>query len=73
MTVEERDQYAMLQADWSPAYDITHHPEAARPFQAVPRTGPGTVLRAATPHELRVMVRDHHATRTRTASSRMTP
>lgn len=68
MTLEERDQYAMLQADWSPAYDITHHPEEASPYRAVPRTGPGIVLRAGTPQELRVMVRDHHASRTGAAA-----
>ena len=43
MTLEERDQYAMLQADWSPAYDITHHPGAARPFQAIPRDGTAAI------------------------------
>ena len=63
MTLEERDQYAMLQADWSPAYDITCHPGEASPFRAVPRAAPGTVLRADTPQDLRVMVRDHHASR----------
>ena len=61
MTLEERDQYAMLQADWSPAYDITHHPDAATAFQAVPRADPGIILRADTPQELREMVRNHHA------------
>jgi hypothetical protein len=72
VTLEERDQYAMLQADWSPAYDITHHPDAAHPFQAIPRADPGTVLRAGTPRELRVMVRDHHASRARTATRKIT-
>ncbi len=63
MTIAERDQFAMLQADWSPAYDITCQPDAPQPFQAIPRADPGTVLRAGTPHQLRVMVRDHHASR----------
>lgn len=68
MTLEERDQYAMLQADWSPAYDISHDPGAAEPYQAVPRADPDTVLRAGAPQELRVMVRDHHASRARAAT-----
>jgi hypothetical protein len=63
MTLEERDQFAMLQADWSPAYDITHDPDAPEPFQAISRADPDTVLRARTPAQLRVMVRDHHASR----------
>jgi hypothetical protein len=63
VTLHERDQYAMLQADWSPAYDITHDPDAAEPYQAVPLSDPGTLLRAGSPRELRVMVRDHHASR----------
>jgi hypothetical protein len=61
VTLHERDQYAMLQADWSPAYDITHHSDTA--FQAVPCADPGTILRANTPQELREMVRSHHASR----------
>ena len=68
MTLHERDQYAILQADWSPAYAITHHPGEASPFRAVPRSGPGTVLQAGSPQELREMVRDHHASRARTAT-----
>jgi hypothetical protein len=63
VTLEERDQYAMLQADWSPAYDITHHPDAAEPFQAVPRADHGIVLGADSPQGLREMVRGHHASR----------
>jgi hypothetical protein len=63
VTLEERDQYAMLQADWSPAYHFTHDPDAAGPFQAIPRADPGTVLRAGSPQELRAMIRDHHASR----------
>ncbi|HET6192109.1 MAG TPA: hypothetical protein VFE59_34515 [Trebonia sp.] len=63
MTLQERDQYAMLQADWSPAYDITCHPGEASPYRAVPHAAPDTVLRAGTPQELREMVRDHHASR----------
>ncbi|WP_300608545.1 hypothetical protein [Trebonia sp.] len=70
MTLEERDQYAMLQADWAPAYDISHHPEAPAPSRAVPFADPEAVLRASgTPQELRVLVRDHHASRTRTVAS----
>ena len=68
MTLHERDQYAMLRADWSPAYDITNHPGETSPFRAVARADPGTVLRAGSPQELRVMVRDHHASRARTAA-----
>jgi hypothetical protein len=63
VTLEERDQYAMLQADWSPAYDITCHPGEASSYRAVPRAAPGTVLSAGSPQELREMVRDHHASR----------
>ena len=49
MTVAERDQFAMLRADWSPAYDITCDPDVPKPFQAIPRAGPGVVLQAGTP------------------------
>ena len=72
MTLHERDQFAMLQADWSAAYDITHHPDAPKPFQAIPRADPDTVLQARTPQELRVMVRDHHASRTGTTAGEVT-
>jgi hypothetical protein len=71
MTLEESDQYAMLQADWSPAYGITHHPDQASPFRAVPRADPDAILRAGTPQELRVMVRDHHAARTRATTRKV--
>ena len=40
MTIQERDQFATLQADWSPAYDITCDPNAPKPFQAIPRADP---------------------------------
>ena len=71
MTLEEHDQYAMLQADWGTFYDITHHPDAAQPFHAAPRADPGTVLRAGTPRVLRMMVRHHHTSQTRAATRKI--
>jgi hypothetical protein len=63
VTLHERDQYAMLQAEWSPAYGIAHCPVEDSPYRAASRNDPGTILRAGTPHELRVLVRDHYASR----------
>jgi len=68
VSLEEHDQYAMLQDDWGTLYDITHHPDAAQPFHATPRADPHTVLRAGTPRVLRMMVRHHHTSRTRAAT-----
>lgn len=61
MTVGDADQYGMLQADWGDRYHICHQPHAAKPYQAFPRDDPGTVLEAATPRQLREMIRDHAA------------
>lgn len=73
MTIQERDQFAMLQADWSPAYDITCDPDAPEPFQAIPRADADTILQAGTPQELRVMVRNHHASRTGATAGEVAP
>ena len=72
MTLEEHDQYAMLQDDWGTLYAITHHPDAAQPFHATPRADPATVLRASTPRVLRMMVRHHHTSQTRAATRTVT-
>jgi hypothetical protein len=66
MTVEERDQWECLLADWSAAYDITRsedeHDEL--PFKAVPHADREALLEAASPRLLRGMVRADHARRT---------
>jgi hypothetical protein len=63
--IEEMDQYWMLKDDWGSAYEITHTQGMDRPYQAVRRGGNGMALEAATPGELRELVRDDHAARAR--------
>jgi hypothetical protein len=66
MTVDERDQWECLLADWSAAYDITRsgdeHDE--QPFKAVPHADREALLEAASPRLLRGLVREDHARRT---------
>ena len=70
MTVEDRDQWEFLLADWSPAYDITQKDDEddPLPFKAVPNADRGTLLEAASPRLLRARVREDHARRTATAT-----
>jgi hypothetical protein len=61
MTVDERDQWECLLADWSAAYDIT-------------RGDDGTdELEAASPRLLRAMIREDHARRTAAAAPQDAP
>jgi hypothetical protein len=65
MTVEDRDQWECLLADWSAAYDITRDEEDdGRPFKAVPHADREVLLEAASPRLLRGMIREDHAHRT---------
>lgn len=75
MTVEDRDQWECLLADWSGAYDITGSDDEddKLPFKAVPRADQETLLRAASPRLLRAMVREDYARRTATATPREAP
>jgi hypothetical protein len=64
MTVDERDQWECLLADWSAAYDITHDDQDGdQPFKAVPHADRQVLLEAASPRLLRGMVREDHARR----------
>jgi hypothetical protein len=65
MTVEDRDQWECLLADWSAAYGIILSGEdGERPFKAVPHADREALLEAASPRLLRAMVREDHARRT---------
>ena len=70
MTLEERDQWECLQADWSALYDfsISDHEDAEKPLKAIPKAAPETCLRAASPRLLRAMISEDHARRTASAS-----
>jgi hypothetical protein len=70
VTVEERDQYETLRADWSPNYDFSYDTDRDHPYHAVPHANGKTVLAADTPAELRDYVRVDHAMRT--AGARIT-
>jgi hypothetical protein len=69
MTVEERDQWECLLADWSAAYDITQSDDEddELPFNAVPHADRDALLEAASPRLLRQMIREDHARRTAAA------
>ncbi|MGH3247678.1 MAG: hypothetical protein ACRDOI_15925 [Trebonia sp.] len=71
MTVEERDQWECLLADWSALYDITRSDDVADepPFKAVPHADPEALLEAASPRLLRQMIREDHARRTTAAET----
>ena len=75
MTVEERDQWECLLADWSAAYDITRSDDEddERPFKAVPHADREALLEAASPRLLRAMVREDHARRTAAPASQDAP
>jgi hypothetical protein len=75
MTVEERDQWECLLADWSAAFDITisDDEDDELPFKAVPHADRGALLEAASPCLLRAMVREDHARRTAAAAPQDAP
>ena len=76
MTVEERDLWECLLADWSSAYDITQSGDEADdlPFKAAAHADPETLLEAASPRLLRQMIREDHARRTAAAeATQVTP
>ena len=75
MTVEERDQWECLLADWSAAYDITRSGDEddERPFKAIPHADREALLEAASPRRLRAMVREDHARRTAAAAPQDAP
>ena len=70
MTVEDRDQWECLLADWSAAYDITSSDDEddELPFKAVPHADREGLLEAASPRLLRAMVREDHARRAAAAA-----
>jgi hypothetical protein len=72
MTVEDRDQWECLLADWSAAYDITRSEDEndELPFKAVPYADRDALLQAASPHLLRAVIREDHARRAAAAASR---
>jgi hypothetical protein len=74
MTVEERDQWECLLADWSAAYDITRSDDDDElPFKAVPHADRQALLEAASPRLLRAMIREDHARRTAAAAPKDAP
>jgi hypothetical protein len=70
MTVEVRDQWECLLADWSAAYDITRSDDEndELPFKAVPHADRTALLEAASPRLLRAMISQDHARRTAAAA-----
>jgi hypothetical protein len=74
MTIEDRDLWECLLADWSAAYDITRGEEDdERPFKAVPHADREVLLEAAGPRLLRAMIREDHARRTAAAVAQDAP
>jgi hypothetical protein len=65
MTVDERDQWECLQADWSASYgfSISDDETDKHPFKAAPHAATGAVLEAADPRLLRARVIEDHARR----------
>lgn len=65
MTVDDRDQWECLLADWSASYDFTVSDDEAdeRPFKAVPHADRESGLEAASPRLLRAKVTEDHARR----------
>lgn len=65
MTVDERDQWECLLADWSAFYGFSISDDEAdeHPFRASPHTDAGAVLEAAGPRLLRAKVAEDHARR----------
>jgi len=72
MTVEDRDHWECLLADWSELYDITRSDDEGdeKPFKAVPHADRSALLEAASPRLLRAAVREDHARRTATEASK---
>ena len=70
MTVEERDQWECLRADWSDQYDFSISRQEAdeKPLTAIPHADPETHLRAAIPRLLRGLVSEDHARRSASVS-----
>jgi hypothetical protein len=74
MTVQERDQWECLLADWSAAYEITiSDKDGELPFKAVPHAARQTSLEAPSPRLLREVIREDHARRTAAAASQDAP
>jgi hypothetical protein len=71
MTVEDRDQWQCLLADWSAAYHIPSSDDETdeQPFKAAPHADPETLLEAASPRELRAVIREDHTRRTTAAET----
>ena len=65
MTIDERDQWECLRADWSASYgfSISDDETDAHPFKAAPHGATGAVLEAAGPRLLRAKVVEDHARR----------
>jgi hypothetical protein len=70
MTVEERDQWECLLADWSASYHFTCNDNEADelPFKTAPYADPGALLEAASPRVLRAKVVEDHARRAAAAA-----
>jgi hypothetical protein len=75
MTVEQRDQWECLLADWSGFYDFSLSQEESddEPFRAAPFADQKQHLKAATPRQLREMVLEDHARRTAAPDRQVTP
>lgn len=65
MTVDERDQWECLLADWSASYgfSISDDDTDEHPFKAARYAATGAVLEAAEPRLLRAKVIEDHARR----------
>jgi hypothetical protein len=65
MTVEERDQWECLLADWSASYDFTCNDDGTDelPFRGAPHAGSGALPEAASPRLLRAKVVEDHVRR----------
>jgi trehalose-6-phosphatase len=65
MTVDERDQWECLLADWSASYgfSISDDETDEHAFKAAPHAATGAVLEAADPRLLRAKVAEDHARR----------
>jgi hypothetical protein len=65
MTVDERDQWECLLADWSASYgfSISGGETGEHPFKAAPHAATGAVPEAADPRLLRAKVIEDHARR----------
>jgi hypothetical protein len=71
MTVDDRDQWECLVADWSAAHEFSrsHDGTDELPFKAVAHAGRGALLVAASPRLLRDMVGADHARRAAAAEA----